>query len=109
MAKRLYPVIELSSTSLPPVHSGFSSIIIRMNIPTWEYKLEQARRAGPKLNLQKIIDSFNELGSMGWEAVAAIVGSRGQVFVLFKRRGPDISHEAAGEVSPEIRTSPGRS
>jgi hypothetical protein len=73
-----------------------------MNIPTWEYKLEQAR-AGPRLNLQKIIDSFNELGRMGWEAVAAIVGSRGQVFVLFKRRGPDIFHDAAREVSTEIR------
>ena len=59
-----------------------------MNIPTWEYRLEQAR-AGPKLNLQGIIESFNRLGGQGWEAVTAIVGSRGQVFVLFKRRGPE--------------------
>jgi len=48
-------------------------------------QIEQAR-AGPKLNLQRIIDSFNRLGEQGWEAVAAIVGSRGQVFVLFKRQ-----------------------
>jgi hypothetical protein len=59
--------------------------MIRMNIPTWEYKLVQAR-AGPKFNLQKIIDTFNQHGRMGWEAVTAIVGSRGQVFVLFTSR-----------------------
>jgi hypothetical protein len=71
-----------------------------MNIPTWEYKLEQAR-AGPKLNLRKIIDPFNELGSMGWEAVAAIVGNRGQVFVLFKRRRREDFHP---ELSPEAHS-----
>jgi len=65
-----------------------------MEIPTWHYKVEQivvAVQPNPN-HMHQVQMKLDEIGMQGWEAVTAIVGNPGQVFVLFKRQGPQSFH-----------------
>jgi hypothetical protein len=69
-----------------------------MNIPTWQYKVEELVVTEPvdAAQLHRINAKLDELGKQGWEAVTNVVGGRpGHVFVLFKRQGAENFHAAA--------------
>lgn len=65
-----------------------------MNIPTWQYKVEEiAVEVQPTaMQMRQTQSRLDALGAEGWEAVTTVVGQPGHVFVLFKRQGPQSVH-----------------